>query len=183
MGHARPFDVTDSRPVGLRGERLAQPLAEANKLIGLELLRFASALAVLFFHYRHFAEMAGMPDVGRSAVPFYALLWPLYEYGQFGVQVFWGISGYIFFWKYGVAIRSGAVSRASFFWLRFSRLYPLHFVTLFAVLGLQAIHRQLSGADFIFPSSDPGLFVRQLFLATDWTQLGRFSYKGPVWSI
>jgi peptidoglycan/LPS O-acetylase OafA/YrhL len=179
MGYARPFDLDVSAPI----ERAKPARAEADKLLGLELLRFASALAVLFFHYRHFAQVADTQVIQRSAVPFYGLLWPLYEYGLYGVQIFWGISGYIFFWKYGSAIRSGAVAARDFFWLRFSRLYPLHIATLIGVVGLQAIHRQVAGADFVYPASDPGLFVRQLLLATDWGTQSPFSFNGPIWSI
>jgi peptidoglycan/LPS O-acetylase OafA/YrhL len=178
MGYSRPLDLTDSRPLAFAGEQ-----STASKLLGLELLRFASALAVLFFHYRHFAQLAGMPAVDRTSVPIFGLLWPLYEYGQFGVQIFWGISGYIFFWKYGAAIHAGAVSGVRFFWLRFSRLYPLHIVTLLAVIGLQAIHRQLAGFDYVYPAQDTGLFVRHLLLATDWGPPPSFSFNGPVWSI
>ncbi len=176
MGYARPFDVELS-------QSLDQPCTAGGKLLGLELLRFASALAVLFFHYSHFAQMAGMPPVVRSTVPFYALLWPLYDYGQYGVQIFWGISGYIFFWKYGAAIHSGTVAARKFFWLRFSRLYPLHLATLVSVIGLQAVHRQLAGFDYVYPAQDVGLLVRQLFLATDWGSPAPFSFNGPIWSI
>ena len=73
------------------------PAVEPPKLLGLELLRFGAALAVLFFHYKHFARMAGMPGIARDSVPLYGVLWPLYDYGQFGVQLFWGISGSYFF--------------------------------------------------------------------------------------
>src|SRR5687768_1842593 len=100
MGYAAPFEVDVGRPL----LRAADEARQTDKLLGLELLRFASALAVLFFHYRHFAQLAGTAPVARTEVPLYSLLWPLYEYGQFGVQIFWGISGYIFFWKYGAAI-------------------------------------------------------------------------------
>jgi len=179
MGYARLFDLEASAPIG----RVAPARADADKLLGLELLRFASALAVLFFHYRHFAHLVGMPAVGRATVPFYGLLWPLYEYGQYGVQIFWGISGYIFFWKYGAAIHAKAVAARDFFWLRFSRLYPLHLATLAAVIGLQWVHRQYTGENFIYPTDDAGLFVRQLFLATDWGPQPPFSFNGPIWSI
>ena len=178
MGYARPFDVDASAPI----ERVERPRADADKLLGLELLRFASALAVLFFHYTHFTQVAGAPVIARSAWPLYAMLWPLYDYGQFGVQVFWGISGYIFFWKYGPAIHSGVVAARDFFWLRFSRLYPLHIATLASVVGLQAIHRQLAGFNFVYPT-DAGMFVRQIFLATDWGEQAPFSFNGPIWSI
>jgi peptidoglycan/LPS O-acetylase OafA/YrhL len=179
MGYAQPFELEASAPIAR-----AEPVRiEADKLLGLELLRFTSALAVLIFHYRHFAHFVGMPAVGRATVPFYGLLWPLYEYGQYGVQVFWGISGYIFFWKYGAAIHAKAVAARNFFWLRFSRLYPLHLATLAAVVGLQWLHRQFAGETFIYPTDDAGLFVRQLFLATDWGPQSPFSFNGPIWSI
>jgi peptidoglycan/LPS O-acetylase OafA/YrhL len=182
MGEARPFDRSDSVPL-VRPIAAQSPDATGSKLLGLELLRFAAALAVLFFHYSHFTKMAGMPAMARNEAPFYALLWPLYDYGQFGVQLFWGISGYIFFWKYGEAIHSRAVSAGKFFWLRFSRLYPLHLVTLLAVVALQSWHRHVTGFDFVYPAQDTGLLVRQLLIATDWGPPAPFSYNGPIWSI
>jgi peptidoglycan/LPS O-acetylase OafA/YrhL len=179
MGQARPFDLHDSRPLRCVDE----VHSGTEKLLGLELLRFASAMAVLFFHYTHFGQIVGTPEIGRSAWPFYSLLWPFYDYGQFGVQVFWAISGYIFFWKYGDAIHSRAVVAGDFFWLRLSRLYPLHIVTLIMVIGLEAVHRQVAGINYIYPTADGGMFVRQLFLATHWTGFPAFSFNGPTWSI
>lgn len=177
MSYARPFDLQESRPLVAEG-----PHSAAGKLLGLELLRFASALAVLFFHYKHFGEMAGM-EVERASIPYYGLLWPLYDYGQFGVQVFWGISGYIFFWKYGAPIHSGQVAAKLFFWLRFSRLYPLHIATLLSVAALQVWHRHLTGADFVFQSSQPADFARQLFMASNWGFPSPFTFNGPIWSV
>lgn len=174
MGIAQTFDVTDARA-------LSRPAAE--KLLGLELLRFVSAMAVLLFHYRHFAHLSGVQPITRQEQPFYALLWPFYDYGQFGVQLFWGISGYIFFWKYSDAIRSGAVSATTFARLRFSRLYPLHLLTLLAVVTLQPFHRALTGADFVYPATDPAMFVRHLFMASDWGPQAVFSFNGPIWSV
>jgi peptidoglycan/LPS O-acetylase OafA/YrhL len=179
MGYARPFDLEASAPIA----RAEPARAHVDKLLGLELLRFGSALAVLFFHYRHFAHLDGMPPVARWDQPLYAALWPLYDYGQYGVQIFWGISGYIFFWKYGAAIHAQAVGARDFFWLRFSRLYPLHIVTLVAVIGLGAAHRHFTGFDYIYPTEDTQLLLRQLFLATDWGPQPEFSFNGPIWSI
>ena len=178
MGISQPFDVREAQPL------VGNPAgAVSSKLLGLEMLRFASALAVLFYHYHHFVRVAGAAAVERSTIPFYAFLWPLYDYGQFGVHLFWGISGYIFFWKYGAAIHTRAVNAREFFWLRFSRLYPLHFATLIAVAALQSVHRALAGFDFKFPATDPWMFGRQLFLATDWMGMPDKSFNGPIWSI
>lgn len=180
MGYSVPFDATQSAPL----ERLTPASAkEPSKLLGLEVLRLGAAVAVLFFHYSHFARMDGMPVIARASVPFYPLLWPLYDYGQFGVQLFWGISGYIFFWKYGEAIHSRAIEAGKFFWLRFSRLYPLHLVTLLTVVALQALHRRVTGFDFVYPAQDGALFARQLVMATDWASPAPFSFNGPIWSV
>lgn len=179
MGVNQRFEIDTARQLGAP----ASVPPAASKLLGLEVLRFLSALAVLFYHYRHFEQLAGMPQVDRTTVPLHAILWPLYEYGQFGVQIFWGISGYIFVWKYGAAIHEKAVEARDFFWLRFSRLYPLHIVTLIAVVALQLVHRHFAGFDYVYPTDDPVQFVKQLFLATDWGSQARFSFNGPIWSI
>jgi len=179
MGQARPFDLHDSRPL-MRADDVHRA---SDKLLGLELLRFTSALAVLIFHYRHFAQLPGLRGFDLATAPFHDMLWPVYDYGLYGVQVFWGISGYIFFWKYGAAIHSGAVAAGNFFWLRFSRLYPLHIATLLMVVGLQFVYRQFIGFNFVYPTSDVGLFIRQIFLATDWGPPPPFSFNGPIWSI
>jgi peptidoglycan/LPS O-acetylase OafA/YrhL len=179
MGYARPFDLEASAPAVL-----VEPApTQTSKLLGLELLRFLSAMAVLFWHFTHFGQMAGMEPIKAGTQPLHAPFALFYNYGLYGVQIFWGISGYIFFWKYGAAIHATAVTARDFFWLRFSRLYPLHIVTLLAVVGLQAVHRRYAGFDFVYQANDTGLFVRQLFLATDWGPPPPFSFNGPIWSI
>jgi len=180
MGYARPFELEASAPI-VRAEPARA--AVANKLLGLELLRFLSALAVLFWHFTHFGQMAGMQAIKSGTQPLHALFGLFYEYGLYGVQIFWGISGYIFFWKYAAAIHQKTVAARDFFWLRFSRLYPLHFMTLLAVVGLQAVYYHYAGADLVYPANDAGLFVRQLFLATDWGPRLPMSFNGPIWSI
>jgi peptidoglycan/LPS O-acetylase OafA/YrhL len=141
------FNADKSTPIAIESSRKPNLVSPSSKLLGLEILRFTSALAVLFYHYNHFMQIPGTAAVAWPDVPFYNWLWPLYDHGNLGVELFWGISGYIFFWIYGQAIHAGAVSATRFFWLRFSRLYPLHFATLIAVAGLQIFHRQLAGAD------------------------------------
>ena len=178
MTYARPFPVEDSAPLAPAPARPA-----ASKLLGLEILRFGAALAVLLNHYRFLAEIGGFPATTRAEQPLYSLLWPLYEHGNYGVEVFWGISGYIFFWKYGEAIHQRAVGAFEFFWLRFSRLYPLHLATLLAVASLQAVHRELNGSDFVYAATDSTTFAKQLFLATDWGPPALESFNGPIWSI
>ena len=97
--------------------------------------------------------------------------------------MFWGVSGFIFFWKYGCPIANKIVSGSRFFVLRFSRLYPLHLATLLLVALLQAIYFHYNHYYFVNPTNDSAHFVLQLFLASNWGSERVYSFNGPVWSI
>jgi peptidoglycan/LPS O-acetylase OafA/YrhL len=158
---------------------------EANKLLGLELIRFLSAFAVLVFHYQHFQFRDGAlaPDFQRTRQPFYAALSFLYEQGFHGVQLFWCISGFIFFWKYRETIAGGRLSGRRFFVLRFSRLYPLHLATLLLVSLLLVLYHRTNGGLFVYHYNDLRHFILQLFMASDWGFQKGESFDGPIWSI
>jgi peptidoglycan/LPS O-acetylase OafA/YrhL len=156
----------------------------ANKLVALEGLRFLSAFAILVFHYRHFFYVAGEPvGLVQDRLPLYGALHLLYDSGQLGVWIFWCISGFIFFWKYRDAIGERTVSGWQFFVLRFSRLYPLHFVTLLIVALLQTAYFNGHGYFFVYQSNDVWHFLAQLFLASEWSGKEDLSFNGPIWSI
>jgi peptidoglycan/LPS O-acetylase OafA/YrhL len=160
----------------------APPLA--NKLLGLEALRFVAAFAVLIWHYHQFAYLADKPvDLVRDQLPLYRLLQPFYESGAYGVWVFWCISGFIFFWKYRDAISDSAIPGWTFFVFRLSRLYPLHFVTLIIVAILQAVYFRLHGYFFVYQDNDVRHFLLQIFMASEWGLQHGISFNGPIWSI
>lgn len=160
------------------------PLAREQRLLGLELLRFLCAFAVLVWHYQHFGFDGDHLALPRSEQPFYGWLKPLYEHGYLGVQVFWCISGFIFFWKYARSIAERRVGGRRFFVLRFSRLYPLHLATLLLVLVLQPLYLQVHGHYFVYQHNDAGHLLRQLALASNWIAgPDDESFNGPVWSI
>jgi peptidoglycan/LPS O-acetylase OafA/YrhL len=155
-------------------------------LIGLELARFVCAVAVTFWHYQHFFYVAGKypADFSRAVQPGYAWFWPLYELGYLAVPVFWSLSGFIFFFKYGQPVAEGCVSGGKFARLRFSRLYPLHLATLLLVALLQWWFERLNGSGFVYDNQDLRHFVLQLLMASDWGLFERgSSYNGPIWSI
>ena len=156
----------------------------SEKLLGLEALRFVAAFAVLIWHYQHFAYVAEKP-VGfvTSEQPFYGLLRPFYEAGEFGVWVFWCISGFIFFWKYRRAIADRSIGGWTFFVFRLSRLYPLHFATLVMVALLQPIYLHLNGFYFVYVNNDIQHLLPQLVMASDWGFSRSNSFNGPIWSI
>src|SRR5579859_7775280 len=91
-------------------EPLKPSAEETNKLLGLEALRFLTALAILIFHYRHFSFVADKSDgLVAEGLPYFGLLHPTYDSGAIGVWIFWCISGFIFFWKYRDPIADRAI--------------------------------------------------------------------------
>lgn len=154
----------------------------SSKLLGLELIRFACAMTVLVWHFQHFAMTGDASDMYKPHEPLGMLLWPIYHFGLFGVQVFWCISGFIFYWKYADAIAARRVEPKRFFWLRFSRLYPLHFATLLIVAALQPFYVALAGRPYVFDNSAIN-FLLQLGLADQWAGSRAMSFNGPIWSV
>jgi peptidoglycan/LPS O-acetylase OafA/YrhL len=152
-------------------------------MLGLELIRFTCAFSVLLWHYRHFYSVAGSPEFDQAAQPMHWLFAPFFDFGLFGVQLFWAISGFIFFWKYGAVIADRAVSGTRFFWLRLSRLYPLHLATLLLVALLQPVHVAIAGHSFIYEGNTAANFVAQLFMATHWGGPASYTFNGPIWSV
>jgi peptidoglycan/LPS O-acetylase OafA/YrhL len=155
-----------------------------EKLLGLEALRFVAAFAVLIWHYQHFSYVGDQPvNFTTDEMPFYGLLRPFFEVGEFGVWVFWCISGFIFFWKHREAISDSAIGGWTFFVFRLSRLYPLHFVTLMTVALLQPIYFRLNGDYFVYPNNDIRHLLPQLVMASDWGLFRSNGFNGPIWSI
>ena len=162
-----------------------QNYSKNNKLLGLELIRFISAFGVLIWHYQHFSFVADRPEnFHREQQPFYLFLDLFYNFGGSGVQIFWCISGFIFFWKYREEISSHSINFRSFYINRLSRLYPLHLVTLMLVLFLQAWYYYNKNYFFVYQNNDIKNFIYHLFLASNWwgLEIGN-SFNGPVWSV
>lgn len=152
-------------------------------LCNIDLLRGLAALAILFWHYQHFYfPRAGVNDVAsqRTEQPLFdAFAW-LYLHGDWAVQFFWILSGFIFFHVYA---QRRDVGLWAFFANRLSRLYPLHFITLIAVAGIQLFSLILFGHFQIYPFNDLWHFVLNLFMASHWGLQEGYSFNGPIWSI
>lgn len=157
-----------------------------KRLYSLDTLRGFAALSVVIWHWQHFYAISGtyQPGWQKSSEPFYVFLEPFYLEGWAAVDLFFALSGFIFFWLYGEAIRERRMGAGRFAWLRFSRLYPLHLVTLLAVAAMQVMFRNATGTYFIFHANDARHFITNLLFAQQWlpptlTQ----SFNGPAWSV
>ena len=170
----------------------AATLESIDALTGVRIL---AALWVLISH---------MDQELFTLFPASKVLQPFIGSGFLGVDLFFILSGLIISYNYaprfdgtlGSSTSSStalSLNRAEqradwwrmyvrFLWLRIARLYPVHLLTLFAVLGMylasQVMHVKLNLEDG-YGAFD---FVRNLFLVHAWFSYG-FNWNGPAWSI
>lgn len=163
----------------------ATPAGWPERLHALDVSRGLAALGVILWHWQWFAfQGADLPaDFDRSTQPFYALLRIFYEHGTLTLDYFFALSGFVFFWLYAESVNNRGFGAGSFWWQRFSRLYPLHLVTLLLVAGLQAWYTARAGAPFVFVHNDTEHFVLNLLFASYWGFEDGFSFNAPSWSI
>lgn len=151
---------------------------ERQRIESLDALRGIAALSVVIWHWQHFFPIGTPP----SEMPLYWLLWPFYEAGHWGVDLFFCISGFVFFSLYAARIVSNDVTPLRFFVLRASRLYPLHLATLLVVAGLQAFYLARNGHYFVYSDNNWEQFALHLMMVSNWFP-NDLAFNGPVWSL
>lgn len=157
-----------------------------KRLYSLDAIRGLAALTIVIWHWQHFFALSGtwMPGWQRAAQPFYRLLEPLYLEAWAAVDLFFALSGFVFFWLYREAIADGSVKAGKFALLRFSRLWPLHALMLLVVAGLQFAFHAKTGTNFIFESFAPDRFFANLFAVQQWLPPnGEQTFNGPAWTV
>ncbi|HWX29665.1 MAG TPA: acyltransferase [Steroidobacteraceae bacterium] len=161
------------------------------RLHSLDALRGIASLAVVCLHWQHLQLLATPNEtttwppisgsVDHTLQPLHVLLWPFYARGYVAVDAFFLISGFIFFWLYRDKLASRTMSISEFSFLRFSRLYPLHFALLLVVASLQICFVGLTGQPFIYPANDwPHFLMSLLFIQGT---LANAAFNGPEWSL
>ena len=149
---------------------------ENQRLSALDGIRGIAAIIVGFgWHYQHFS-----PD----SYPFSKLLYWPYHYGWIMVDLFFVLSGFIFFTIYREKIASHSLSLKDFSILRFSRLYPLHWLTLIVVFGIQMFRllNDLPSFPLSYSKSISSFLLNIPMLQNGWLTTA-FSFNGPAWSI
>ena len=158
-----------------------------KKIYLIELLRFASSLAVIIHHYEFFFFRANdfnllkISEENFNILPFGKILDFVYEFGDYGVHIFWTISGFVISYVYYDSIKK--YNWKMFFINRFSRLYPLHFITLLAVIVIQFIDLDFSKELDLFKYNDLYQFFLNLFFISAWGFEQNFSFNLPIWSV
>lgn len=159
-------------------------MSESNssfRLTPIDGLRGLASLIIVILHYRNLNDKWNETLINTN--PFWDQLILVYKFGWIGVEFFFILSGFIFFWKYGEMISNKAITLTNFALLRLTRLYPLHVATLFATAFLQYLVFSKSGGTFVYGNNDVYHMILQLtFLNYGWIEIGH-SFNAPAWSI
>jgi peptidoglycan/LPS O-acetylase OafA/YrhL len=155
-----------------------------DRLFTLDVLRGLAALSVVFWHWQHFFYVGSTPsNFNIENQPFFSLFTTFYTRGSLAVELFFSISGFVFFWLFSKTISEKKLSPASFFMDRFSRLYPLHFATLTSVVALQYIYTRFHWDFFVYQTNDVYHSILNLLLIPAWGLEKDWSFNAPIWSV
>lgn len=142
-------------------------------LFGLEFLRFFLALGVV------------IPHMSNWIVPlsFIHLDVFFHAFHLHCVPIFWALSGFVFYHTYSDRIFTRSVNVSNFLWNRFSRLYPLAWLTLLVVVALDSIYRSSHDQSFVYHTGDLWHLVLNFLLISHWGFQKFTAYNGPIWSV
>ena len=165
------------------------PLSSSPRyFFSLDTIRGVAALIVVLCHWQFFFytdDFAPPASLERMGLPLYPYLAMVYNLAPYAVDLFFLLSGFIFFWFYADKIANRKTSFPNFIIFRFTRLYPVHFITLMSLVVLQPIMYNLNGHYFIIHNNDTYHFILHLFLIQTWgfeKTPAIAGFNGPSWS-
>lgn len=162
-----------------------KPLSIPSRFHSLDVLRGVAAICVVLWHWQHFfapLNPLGAPfEIERQ--PFFRYLSFFYRHGFTAVELFFCLSGFVFFWLYGGAIAQRDMPFGRFAMLRLSRLYPLHLATLLFVAAGQLVYRWITERYFVYQGNDTYHFILNLLFVSSWGFQKAFSFNAPIWSV
>ena len=138
-------------------------------------VRFFAALIVILYHYnKEFSPYLPTP------------IQNFIEHGYIGVSFFFVLSGFILAANYYERLLNKTVSKADFWWARFSRIYPLYLVSILIVLPRYFIPQSMDPLpqQWIYAHAHPFELVAVVVFALQSLAFpsGAF-FNSPAWSI
>lgn len=141
-----------------------------KRLPELDSIRGLAALGVVFWHYRG----------NFGAAPLGAWFYPFYAAGEYFVDLFFVLSGFVLMRAYFTPQRREHLWQN--LWQRIARLYPLHLLTLLISAALIA-HLNAQNQPPPRLAADPYHFLLNLLLLNSSGLQQGFSFNSPSWSI
>ena len=153
----------------------------------VDFLRWIAALGILIHHYTAYflygsltlsSEVVSKYNIENSKIMTFIIDNAIL--GSYGVWFFWMISGFIF----SHMLVNQKISLYEFSIKRFSRLYPLHFVTLIIITILE-FYSLFKFGNYQLESNlyDLYHFILNLFFISEWGLQNGYSFNRVVWSV
>jgi peptidoglycan/LPS O-acetylase OafA/YrhL len=143
-----------------------------------------AALSVVFWHWQHFFYVGGQPqNFTVRQQPLFSAFSLFYMNGSLAVELFFCISGFVFFWLFSKRIENRSITPLRFFVDRVSRLYPLHIVTFAAVALLQLLYTRHHDTYFVYQTNDLYHAMLNILLMPAWGFEKGWSFNAPIWSV
>ncbi|MGH1456768.1 MAG: acyltransferase family protein [Alphaproteobacteria bacterium] len=141
-----------------------------EEIKSLTALRFFAALYVSLFHVHNFSGI----DLG--------VLNTFLSNGYLAVDFFFILSGFILAYTYAPSYIDQTFSYKKFMIKRIARIYPVHLVCLFLMVGIYAIS---NAAGYQLDRHPGGLynFTLNIFMLHSWGLNNHLTYNEPSWSI
>jgi peptidoglycan/LPS O-acetylase OafA/YrhL len=153
-----------------------------TRFYSLDILRGLAAVSVVLHHWNVFYRGIGQQNTIEN-LPFFGWISVFYTRGNLAVDLFFCLSGFVFYCIYSKNVANGVVSASKFAWLRLSRLYPLHFLTLVIVALCQGAFFKLYGHYFCVSTNDINYFALNLFFLQSWGFESSTSFNVVTWSL
>lgn len=146
-----------------------------NRLDHLVSVRGIAAWLVVFYHSLVMLQFA-FPGIPQPIVDFV-------KHGDLAVDFFFVLSGFIIFINYFDNFSSNTSRNIiKFYWNRFSRIYPVHFVMILAYLSLAGAFVNWSASQTVPPAFGKIALLENLFMVQAWSS-NDTSWNVPSWSI
>ena len=144
------------------------PVETPADLRPLTTLRFLAAVWVVLFTAWPYLDVGFVPVAVTR--------------GYLGVEVFFVLSGFILSHVYLKAAGQGGFRYGGFLWARIARVYPLHLITLFGMIGL-GLAATVAGLSIDASLTDWRALPAHLTLTHAWGLAGTSAFNHPSWSI
>ena len=168
-----------------RHAAITMGLTIPKRFYSLDVLRGVAALGIVFWHWQHFFQPLNIQGelLSVDSQPLPEIFLIFYKHGFKAVQLFFCLSGFIFFWLYSEPIANKKITFKTFGFLRMSRLYPLHFVTLTVVAINQFFYMGMTGTYFVYQINDAYHYLLNISFASRWGFESGHSFNAPIWSV
>lgn len=125
----------------------------------------------------HYLNMQGK----SMGMPLQSVFGIFYDYGQYFVELFFMISGFVMAYCYREKIANGE-DFFSYIKKRYQHLYPLFFTTLMVMVAMEYLYHLLTGSYYVYKVSVWHLILNLLCIQTGWLTTDQ-SFNGPAWCI